>query len=64
MLVIQFVVARWTAPPCSAFQDMIVVSGIPPYRPIVKPVDRPTMNSVVENSRAVALEVLFPQKKR
>lgn len=38
-------------PPWSAFQGLIVVSAIPPYRPIVKPVDRPTMGSVVENSR-------------
>lgn len=38
-------------PPWSAFQDLIVVSAIPQYRPIVKPVDCPTMNSDVENSR-------------
>lgn len=38
-------------PAWSAFQELIVVSAITPYRPIVKPVDRPSMNSVVESSK-------------
>lgn len=61
-----FVMARWRVPPWSAFQELIVVSAITPYRQAHCKARQSSLawTALLKTLGVMALEVLSPQKRR